>query len=215
MTIRVYLADDHVVMRDGLRALLEDHPEITVVGDGGSGPRIVSDIQSLHPDIVLMDILMPDFNGIDATELILEVAPNTRVIILSMLGTCEYVFSALKAGARGYLLKESAGREVIDAIFCVYEGKIYLSQPVTSTLITDYVNLHQSADHRTPLEELSEREREVLRLVVDGWTSVEIGNHLHLSPKTVESYRSRMMKKLGVSDIPGLMKFAIRVGMVP
>lgn len=214
MTIRVFIADDHAVVRDGLRALLEDHPEIRVVGDAGDGRQAVSQIDTLAPDIVLMDISMPEVDGIDATRLILGNHPQVQVIILSMLGTPEHVYQALQAGARGYLLKESAGREVIEAILAVSEGEIYLSQPVTTTLIADYLRQRDKVVEKNPLEMLSQREREIFSLVIDGLSSAEIAEKLHLSPKTVESYRSRMMQKLGVEDIPGLMKFAMHAGLI-
>lgn len=214
MEIRVYIADDHAVVRDGLRALFEDFPEIQVVGDAASGPKAVSEVKEIQPDVVLMDISLPELNGIDATRQILEAPSRARVIILSMLGTPEHVFQALQAGARGYLLKESAGREVVEAIFAVSEGKIYLSQPITATLIADYLQQRDHAVENNPLDRLSQREREILPLVLDGKSSAEIGELLHLSPKTVESYRSRMMHKLGVDDLPGLMKFAMHAGLI-
>jgi DNA-binding NarL/FixJ family response regulator len=214
MEISVLIADDHAVVRDGLRALLEANPDIRVVGEAANGHEAVSLVQSLLPDVVIMDISMPGQNGISATRQILEISPRTRVIILSMLGTPEHVYRALEAGAGGYLLKESAGREVMDAVLAVYAGEIYLSQPVTKTLIGDYLRQREQLDEESPLARLSPREREILQLVVDGRSSAEIGEKLHLSPKTVESYRSRMMQKLGINDIPSLVKFAIREGLI-
>jgi DNA-binding NarL/FixJ family response regulator len=215
MRISVFIADDHAIVRDGLRALLEANPDISVVGDAADGLQTVDQVQNLHPDVVIMDISMPELNGISATQKILEAFPAARVIILSMLGTPEYVFRALQAGARGYLLKESAGREVMEAVLAVHAGEIYLSQPVQNTLISDYLHQHETAEKMEPLGRLSQREREILQLVVDGKTSAEIGAILFLSPKTVESYRSRMMRKLGVSDLPSLIKFALHEGLLP
>jgi DNA-binding NarL/FixJ family response regulator len=214
MTIRVLIADDHTVVRDGLHALLRENPEIVVVGHAASGRHAVSQAQSLQPDIVLMDISMPDLNGIIATQQIQNLSPEARVIILSMLGTPEHVFRALKAGARGYLLKESAGREVIEAIMAVHAGKTYLSQPITNILISDYLQHRGPEGKREPLERLSQREREILPLVVEGKTSAEIAELLFLSPKTVESYRSRMMRKLGLQDLSSLIRFAIEEGLI-
>lgn len=213
MQIRVCIADDHAVVRDGLRALLEANPDIVVVGDAADGRQIVGQVQNLQPDVVIMDISMPLLNGIDATREILEHSPQVRVIILSMLGAPERVFRALQAGARGYLLKESAGREVMEAVLAVYAGDIYLSQPVTHTLITDYLEHRGNEEKEGPLERLSQREREVLRLVVQGKTSAEIAEILFLSPKTVDSYRSRMMRKLNMPDLPSLVRFAIQEGL--
>ena len=213
MPINVVLADDHTIVRDGLRALLEANPEIKVVGDAANGHQVVSQVRELQPDVVIMDISMPEMNGIDATRLILEASPQVRVIILSMLGTADHVFHALQAGVRGFLLKESAGREVMGAVQAVYAGEMYFSRPITQTLISDYMQARVDGQADS-LESLSIRENEILRLVVEGKTSAEIGNSLHLSPKTVESYRSRMMQKLGVSDLPELVKFAIKHGLI-
>ena len=212
--IKVYLADDHLIVRDGLRALLEANPDIVVVGDAPDGQQAVQEVLHLQPDVVIMDISMPILNGIAATQEILAVLPETRVIILSMLGDAEHVFRALEAGAQGYLLKESAGREVVDAILAVHAGKVYLSQPVTSTLIADYLQARGQAAPQEPFAQLSLREREVLKLVVAGNTSVQIAEELFLSPKTVESYRSRLMHKLGVPDIPSLIKYVIQHGLL-
>lgn len=210
--IKVYLADDHLIVRDGLRALLEANPNIVVVGDAPDGHRAVQEVLHLQPDVVIMDISMPILNGIAATQDILAVLPETRVIILSMLGDAEHVFRALDAGAQGYLLKESAGREVVDAVLEVTTGRVYLSPPVTSTLITDYLHTRGQVKPEDPFALLSLREREVLKLVVAGNTSAQIAEVLFLSPKTVESYRSRIMHKLGAPDIPSLVKLVIQHG---
>ncbi len=213
MPINVILADDHTIVRDGLRALLEANPDIKVVGDAASGSQAVERVKELQPDVVVMDISMPELSGIEATHRILEHSPGVKVIILSMLGTADNVFHALQAGVRGYLLKESAGREVMDAVKAVYAGEMYFSRPITSTIVSDYMN-HRSEDAQDSLESLSLRENEILCMVVEGKTSAEIGRNLHLSPKTVESYRSRMMQKLGVSDMAELIKFALRHGLI-
>jgi DNA-binding NarL/FixJ family response regulator len=156
---------------------------------------------------------MPELNGIDATRKILAANPEVRVIILSMLGTADHVFHALQAGARGYLLKESAGRDVMEAVLSVYAGEMYFSRPITQVMINDYVQARAGTQDDS-LESLSVRENEILCLVVEGKTSAEIGRRLNLSPKTVESYRSRMMQKLGISDLPELIKFAIKHGLI-
>ena len=215
MKVKVYIADDHTIVRDGLCALLEARPEISVVGCGATGRQAVSQVRELHPDVVLMDISMPELNGIDATRQILELYPEVGVIILSMLGNSEHVFRALQAGAKGYLLKESAGREVIEAVLAVSSGQRYFSQPVTDILVAGYLQQRLEASEKSPVEKLSQREREILYLVVDGKSSAEIGEILHLSPKTVESYRSRMMHKLEVADLPALIRFAIQQGLIP
>jgi DNA-binding NarL/FixJ family response regulator len=213
-SISVLIADDHAVVRDGLRALLEAHPDIAVVGDAADGLEAVRQVEELQPDIVIMDIHMPQLNGIEATQQIRERAPQVRVIVLSMLGTPEHLWRALQAGVCGYLLKESAGREVLDAVLAVHAGDIYLSQPITKTLISDFLQRSAQPAKTDPLEALSVREREILHLVLDGKTSAEIAALLFLSPKTVESYRSRMMHKLGVPDLPSLVKFAVQEGLL-
>jgi DNA-binding NarL/FixJ family response regulator len=215
MKIKVYLADDHTVVRDGLRALLDAHPEITVIGDASNGRQAVNQVKTLHPDVVVMDISMPELNGIDATEQILQANSQTQVIILSMFGTSEHIFRALQAGARGYLLKESAGREVVEAVKAVHSGHLYLSEPITKAVVLDYLHLRKKAPDQSPLAGLSQREREIFQLVVEGKSSTEIGSCLNLSPKTVESYRSRLMRKLGISDLPSLIKFGIQQGLIP
>lgn len=213
MTIKVLLADDHAVVRDGLRALLEASSEVEVIGDAANGRQAVELVGELNPDIVIMDISMPELNGIDAARQILGTSPQVGVIILSMLGTSDHIFTALQAGVKGFLLKESAGREVMEAVRSVHGGETYFSRPITSTLITDYLQARRDTQTGT-LESLSARENEILCMVVEGKTSAEIGDILHLSPKTVETYRSRMMQKLGISDLPQLFKFAIKHGLL-
>jgi DNA-binding NarL/FixJ family response regulator len=208
--IRVLLADDHAVVRDGLRALLEAQPGIEVVGDVANGREAVREAQKLRPDVIVMDIAMPDLNGIEATLQIQEIAASARILILSMHSTTEHIFRALQAGARGYVLKDSAGVEVVEAVRAVNAGRRYLSQKIAAAVIDDYT----AERHRTsPLESLSRRERQILQLIAEGKTSAEVGAMLFLSPKTVDTYRSRMMQKLGIGDVPTLVKFAIQHGV--
>jgi DNA-binding NarL/FixJ family response regulator len=215
VSITVFLADDHAVVRDGLRALLEAQPDIRVVGDAADGREAVGQVARLGPDVAVIDIAMPELNGIEAAREIGEVCPSSQVIILSMHSTTEHIFRALQAGARGYLLKESAGIEVVNAVRAVYAGHRYLSQKISDRLIDDYVRQRQAAEAKSPLARLSPREREVLQLVVEGKSSAEIADTLSLSVKTVETYRSRLMLKLDISDLPGLVKFAVQHGLTP
>jgi len=210
MTIKIFLADDHAVVRDGLRALLEAHPNLEVVGDAANGQDAVDQVTGLRPDVVILDIAMPELNGIEATRKIIEACPDTQVIILSMHSTSEHVFRALQAGARAFLLKESAGQEVVNAIEVVYAGQRYLNPKISNQLIDDYLRQRESDVMASPLARLSPREREILQLVAEGKSSAEIAQILFLSPKTVETYRSRLMKKLGLQDLAGLVKFAIQ-----
>jgi RNA polymerase sigma factor (sigma-70 family) len=215
MSITVFLADDHAVVRDGLRFLLEAEHDIKVVGDAANGRETVRQVARLCPDVVIMDIAMPELNGIEAARKIGQVCPSTQVIMLSVHSTTEHVFQALQAGARGYLLKESAGIEVVNAVRAVHADRRYLSQKISDRLVDDYVRQRQATEAKSPLARLSPREREVLQLVVEGKSSAEIADILSLSLKTVETYRSRLMRKLGISDLPGLVKFAIQHGLTP
>lgn len=213
MSITVFLADDHAVVRDGLRFLLEAQHDIQVVGDAADGREAVRRAVQLHPNVVIMDIAMPGLNGIEAAQQIRQADPSIQVIILSMYSTLEHVSRALEAGVRGYLLKESAGSEVVRAVREAHMGHRYLSQGISDQVIDDYVRQRGAGEERL-LDRLSSREREILQLVVEGKSSAEIAAILSLSPKTIETYRSRMMRKLGVGDIPALVKFAIRHGLI-
>jgi DNA-binding NarL/FixJ family response regulator len=213
MTITVFLADDHAMFREGLRLLLKTNPDISVVGEAGDGRETVRQVQSLHPDIVLMDIAMPVMNGIEATEQIHQACPETGMIMLSMYSTAEHIFRAFKAGAKGYLLKESAGADVIQAILSVHSGKSYLSPSLSDTIISDYLRSREMTETKSPLDRLSQRERAILQLLVEGKSNGKIAEILFLSPKTVETYRSHLMQKLGIKDLPGLVKFAIQHGL--
>ena len=215
MSITVFLADDHAVVRDGLRHLLEAQPDIKVVGDAADGRQTLQLIERLNPDVAIMDIAMPELNGIEAARKIRADCPSTQVIILSIYSTEEHVSRALQAGARGYVLKESAGIEVVNAVRAVHSGHHYLSQKLSDRLIDDYLHHIESSGERDPLARLSPREREVLQLVVEGKSSAEIAEVLSLSVKTVETYRSRIFRKLDIDDLPSLVKFAIQHGLTP
>jgi DNA-binding NarL/FixJ family response regulator len=210
MTIRVLLADDHALLREGLRALLAAHPGIAVVAEVGDGREALRRAEELKPDVVVMDVSMPGLNGIEAAQMIRAKCPQTQVVMLSMHSSTEHVFRALRAGALGYVLKESAGTEVISAVQAVHAGQRYLSPA-----LREAAGALDGAARASPLESLSARERQVLQLVVEGKSSAEIARIVHLSPKTVETYRSRLMKKLGVPDVPSLVKFAIQHGLTP
>lgn len=207
MSIRVLLADDHTVIRDGLTTLIETGAAATVVAAVANGRAAVEAAVRLRPDVVVMDISMPDLNGIEATRLIRERCPATQVVMLSMHSSREQVHRAFAAGAAGYVLKDAAGTEVLAAVRAAAGGRRYFSRA-----IADFT-LEGAAAPAGPLASLSSRERQVLQLVVEGRSSTEIARLVHLSPKTVETYRSRLMKKLGVTDVPALVKFAIQHGI--
>lgn len=213
MTIRVLLADDHAVVRDGLRLILEGQGGFEVVGEAANGRAAVRQACRHAAQVVIMDIAMPELNGVEATRQIHESELDARVVILSMHATSEHIFQALSAGALGYLLKESAGQEIVNAVRSVHAGRRYLSQRIAETMVDDYILRREGASGKSPLHSLSAREREILQLVVEGKSSARIAEILHLSPKSVETYRSRFMHKLGVRDIPGLVKFAIEHGL--
>ena len=211
MKIRVLLADDHAMMRDGLQALLKTAADIEVVASVGNGREALARTMALKPDVVIMDVTMPEMNGIEAANLLREKHPEIRIVMLSMHSSSEHVYRALQAGASGYLLKESAGAEIISAVRAVYAGRSFMSSALES--------LERRSGTRAggagPLASLSTRERQVLQLVVEGRSSAEIAVLVHLSPKSVETYRSRLMKKLGIADVTGLVKFAIQHGLTP
>jgi DNA-binding NarL/FixJ family response regulator len=208
--ITVILADDHPVVRDGLCFLLNSQNDIKVIGTADNGHEAVQLADKLNPDVAVMDIAMPLLNGIEATQQITATHPHTRVMILSIHFTSVHIQRALQAGAMGYLLKESAGEEVVEAIRTVYEGRRYLSRKIAETVVEDYVR-QGGGD---VLEGLSPRERQVLQLIAEGKTSSEAAEVLFLSVKTVETYRSRFMQKLGLKDMTALVKFAIQHGII-
>jgi len=209
MNIRVLIVDDHVVMAEGLRHLIEAQPDLTVVGCVTDGREALRQVVELRPDVVMMDIAMPELNGIEATRLIGQRAPETKVVILSMHSNQEYVLRALQAGARGYLLKKNAADEVLQAIRAVHSGSRFLSRQIAEGVIDDYLR----SGTGSPLDALSSRERQVLQLLVESRAIAAIAELLSLSPKTVETYRSRIMQKLGIDDMPSLVKFAIQQGL--
>ncbi len=212
--IKVLLADDHRVVRDGLRAILEREDDFLVVAESADGFEAIKLTRKHNPHVVLMDIHMPQLNGIEATRKILNEKSGVQVVILSMHATKEHIFQALKAGAKGYLLKETSGAEVVEAIREVVVGNRYLSRVIAETVIDDYVTQRSSSVETSPIFRLSEREREVMQLIVEGKSTAEVSTILHLSVSTVSTYRSRLMKKLGTKDIGDLIKFAIEHNLI-
>jgi DNA-binding NarL/FixJ family response regulator len=213
MSITVFLAEDHRMVREGFRLLIETQTDIKVVGEAGNGRDAVRQVVKLMPDVVLMDIEMPELNGIEATRQIIEACPSTQVIILSMYSTSQHISRAFKAGARGYILKESAGEDVTKAIRTVYSGKIFLCNEISEVVVSQYIKDNKLDDVDDPLARLSSREREILQLLVEGKSNTKIADLLFLSPKTIETYKSHLMQKLGIGDLPTLVKFAIQHGI--
>jgi DNA-binding NarL/FixJ family response regulator len=212
--ISIVLADDHTLIRQGLRALLEPEPELKIIGEAEDGRDAVDIVGKLYPDIVLMDITMAGLNGLEATRLISTVSPDTQVIILSMHANAEYVLQALKAGARGYIVKHGIKEELILAIQAVHRGEQYLTSRVSSSVIQGYLDGAEIGESLSGLDKLTSREREILQLIAEGFSSPNIADRLTLSRKTVERHRSNLMDKLDIHNIAGLVQFAIRSGLI-
>lgn len=212
MSIRVILVDDHTIVLEGLKHLLSRHPEIEVVAEAVNGKLAVQLANELKPDVVVMDISMPEMNGIEATKAIAALGINVPVLTLSMHSERRFVIEALNAGAKGYILKECAFEELVGAIRSVVAGQTYLSPGITGVIVDDYLSrLPESAT--SPLQALSAREQEVLRHITDGHNTKEIAFALGISVKTVEAHRQQIMKKLGIFSVAELTKFAIREGL--
>ncbi|HXX57325.1 MAG TPA: response regulator transcription factor [Thermodesulfovibrionales bacterium] len=212
MNIKVLLADDHKIVRDGLRTLLENHPEITVVGEAEDGRETVQLAQKLAPAVVIMDIAMPDLNGIEATRQIISEHPHIKVVALSMHSDRRFVSEMLKAGASAYLLKDCAFEELVNAILTVMKNKIYLSPAIAGVVIENYIR-NAPKSEPSVFSLLSDREREVLQLMAEGKATKEIASHLHVSIKTVETHRMNIMTKLDIHSVAELTKYAIREGL--
>jgi DNA-binding NarL/FixJ family response regulator len=209
---RVLLADDHALVRAGIRALLEKIPNVEVVGEAGTGREALELVRSELPNIVLMDIAMTELGGLEALPRITKDFPSVKVIILSAHASEEYVIRALRDGASGYMLKDSATSELELAINSVIQGKVYLSPSISRTVIDDY--LQRVGGAVSPLEQLTSRQREILQLIAEGKNAKEIAADLDISIKTVESHRLQLMDRLNIHDVPGLVRYAIRNGLV-
>lgn len=210
--MKVLLADDHQLIRSGLRALLASMPGIQVVAETGDGPETLRLATELKPDVVLLDITMPGLNGLEVTKRLRAVQPKAKVLILSMHAGESYVLQALRAGASGYLLKESAVSDPSAALDSVAKGGLFLSASLSRRVVEDFI--HGDHPRTTPLDRLSPRQREVLQLIAESRSTKEIAADLGLSVKTVETHRSQIMERLGIHDVPGLVRFAIREGIV-
>ena len=207
--IRILLADDHSLVRHGFRMILGAQPDMEIAGEAGNGNEAVELAQKLKPDVIVMDVAMPELNGIEATRRIIEFSPRTRVLALSMHKDAVYVREILRAGARGYLLKDSADADLLAAVRAVAKGEGYLSPGVSDAVLSDYRR------HVTdPLDLLTSREREVLQLIAEGKTNKEIATSLNLSVYTVEAHRGRLMEKLNLHSTGELVRFAVRSGLI-
>lgn len=212
--IRILLADDHTVVRRGLRLLLEGQPEFSVVAEAADGKQAVDAVEATKPDVVVLDIAMPNLNGIEAAQRILSVAPSTSIVILSMHSDEGYVLRALKAGAKAYLLKDSAEGDLIEAIKSVVHGKTFFSQEITKMLAEDYVREIRSRGIEDSYELLTPREREILQLLAEGKSNKDIATLLNLSLYTVETHRRNLQDKLNLHSFAELILYAVRKGVI-
>ena len=214
MSIHILLADDHSVMRTGLRLVLERQPDFAVVGEASDGREAVALTEQHRPEVVVMDVTMPNLNGIEAARQISAAQPDTGIVMLSMHSDEAYVLRALKAGARGYLLKESAESDLIAAIRAVNAGKAFFSPAVSRMLVEDYVRQLQDREIEDSYELLTTREREILQLIAEGRSNKEIANILNLSLYTIETHRGNLMEKLNLHTVPELILYAVRKGVI-
>ncbi len=213
MSIRILLADDHTIIRQGLHSLLEKEPGMEVVGEAEDGRKALRLVRELVPDIIVMDISMPNLNGIDATHKIVSEFPEVKVIALSVHSNKRFVAGMLKAGASGYILKECLFDELVQAIRTVIDGGTYLSPRITGVVVDNYVEHLSATPPESSLSVLTEREHEVLQLLAEGKTTKQIALELHVSPKTIESNRHNIMEKLDIHSLAKLTKYAIREGL--
>ncbi len=209
--IKILLVDDHAIMRDGIKALLSIYDDIEVVGEASEGREAVEMARELNPDVVVMDISMPGMDGLEVTRRLTKRNPGMKVIILTQHDNREYILSAIKVGAAGYIPKKALGSDLISAIRAVHSGDSFLYPSAAKTLIDDY---RKQAEQPDIYESLTEREREILKLIAEGLTSREIANALYISQKTVQGHRTKIMEKLDLHNRTELIKYAIRKGLV-
>jgi DNA-binding NarL/FixJ family response regulator len=213
--IRLVLADDHAIFRQGIKSVLAANQKLEVVGEAATGLEVVNLVRDLRPDLVIMDIAMPEQSGIEATRAIVDQYPETRIVILSVHSKKTFIMEALKAGARGYVLKDSAGEKLLDAVEVVLKGECYLDSPVAGHIVDEFVRIpERTKTDEEPPERLTDRERQILRLVVEGFSNRQIADKLFVSAKTVENHRAHIMAKLDRHDVIGLVKYAIASGLV-
>lgn len=212
--IRILLADDHTVMRRGLRLLLEGQPDFTVVAEAADGSEAVKQAETTHPDVIVMDVAMPNLSGIEAAQRIAAATPQTAIIILSMHSDEGYVLRALKAGARGYLLKDAAEGDLIEAIRAVSQGKTFFSSEISKMLVEDYIREIRTRGAEDSYELLTSREREILQLLVEGNSNKDIASKLNVSPHTVETHRRNLQDKLNLHSFAELILYAVRKRLI-
>ena len=212
--IRVAVVDDHTVMRQGLVGLLEGEPDVEVVGQAGDAKSALAMLTTQAPDVALIDVGLPDMSGIDLTAKIVELVPTIRVLIVTMHEREDYLFEALRAGASGYVLKGADVRDLLSAVRTVAAGETYVYHQLTGNLVADYLRRVEGGEDSDSHDALTEREREVLKLIAEGMTTTQIGEQLHLSPHTIQSHRDHIMTKLDIHSRVALTKYAIRKGII-
>jgi len=213
--IRVLIADDHAIVRDGLKAILDAQPDIEVVAEATEGQQAAQQAAQIRPDMVIMDVTMPGMNGLEATRLIKSDNPDVKVLILTMHDNDQYFFQTLQAGASGYFVKGGSSNELVGAIRTVYQGEVFLYPSMAKRLLNNYVKKLRSGPDKDGLDHLTDREKEVLKLVAEGRTNQEIASTLVVSSNTVQTHRGRIMSKLGLHTRTELVRFAIKQGIVP
>lgn len=211
---RLVIAEDHTILREGLKALLAARPELEVVGEAMDGREAVRVVEELKPDLLMLDLSMPRSNGLEVLKEIKRANPKTRVMVLTVHKTEDYVFTALQAGADGYVLKDSSSSELMLAVASVLNGERYLSPAIASTVVSGYLGAKEGAPARPAFDELSTREREVLKLIAEGYRTREIAVYLCISPKTVEKHRANLMDRLRLHTVPALTAYAIDKGLI-
>lgn len=214
MPIRILIADDHEVVRDGVRALLEKQTDMAVIGEAADGRAAAQIAADLLPDVIVMDVGMPNLNGIDATRRILAAHPQIGVVMLSMHQDESYVLRSLKAGAKGYLLKESLRSDILEAIRAVAQGRSFLTRKISRMMQEDYIQEMEQRGLEDSYELLTDREREVLQLAAEGKPNKEIAGELNISLTTVETHRTHILQKLGLHSVPELILYAVRKGLI-
>ena len=212
--IRVLIAEDHLMVRAGIRALLEKAGDVNILGEASNGQEAIELVQKLNPDVLVMDIMMPRLNGIQAAEHIRRLKTPTRILLLSMYSDQGLVYQALQNGVKGYVLKSSVSDELLWAVHAVAEGKTYLSSHISEMVVENAVNLHSGSMEQDPFSNLSPREKEILQLIAEEHTSAEIGQMLYISEKTVEKHRASLMEKLSVRNLAGLVRLAVKYRLV-
>jgi two-component system response regulator NreC len=212
--VKLLVADDHKIFRQGIKKLLEEESDMSVVGEAADGRDAVKKATELKPDVILMDIAMANLNGLEATKQIKKVLPSVRVIMLTMHKNEEYILQSFQAGASGFILKEGAVEELVSAIRSIHQDKSFLSPTISKTLIDAYLRKMETGKTETPFDLLTDREREVLQLIAEGYTNREVAKALFISVKTVEAHRAHIMQKLNIHDIAKLVKYAIQKGLV-